>query len=722
MALTVMPMGVPAGESGAGSIELSDPVPIPVRNVERASVFRGAPEKERAFTAEIVCDGSLLDENFDNGELDPGWWLENADGNTAMVDGYDFSNWLWTKPGTGVDNYAYSGEYAMISYSWYEEEVFVQDNWLGTPSVTIPETGDYILSYYAMSLGGEGFLDDLQVLVGEYGVAYTGSEHQLALFTSVVDTYEVPDSYQQRIVDLSAFAGKTITVAFRHNDSDKYAVIVENVQIGRAVENVPETSVTLDATSLSVNVAYGAKLTATVLPENATYKEVTWTSSDPKIVAVNRDGGMIGMGVGTAKVTATTRNGLSASCTVTVSRGARMFVDGMRAFGLYDLDSGAEDTWYKADRFGSATYLSDSDIKLLVGEFHPAVGKVFGFAGEEDGDEFDFVSVDTKNGYEVSVINEGVSELPTCLAYDFDNDIMYGGYYYKDTSDVVHFEIAKVDLTTGLKAEVVADVYGMTFECSDGNGGTVTLQHMVPRYFSCMSGGRFVAADVTSDRIVSFTLPSGDTPMSVTVIGAESLRSQIGEVTPYYQKLWYDPLDSMLYWAGVFGTACAMTVTDLTSGITVRTGIAGVEGAVEGIEISALFVPYELLRNHLVTFVDGLTGEIISRELVETGSGAEAPTPPEHEGYVFTGWDKDFSSVYEDLTVTALYEPELLIGDVTCNGVVDFEDVSVLSAYTVGCTELTEQGIANGDVNGDGITNSVDISYLYNRLLNSSSN
>ena len=59
---------------------------------------------------------------------------------------------------------------------------------------------------------------------------------------------------------------------------------------------------------------------------------------------------------------------------------------------------------------------------------------------------------------------------------------------------------------------------------------------------------------------------------------------------------------------------------------------------------------------YTVIFVDGLTKETISAVKVEEGKAATAPEAPVHEGYTFKGWDKDFSKVTADLTVTAQYE------------------------------------------------------------------
>ena len=55
-----------------------------------------------------------------------------------------------------------------------------------------------------------------------------------------------------------------------------------------------------------------------------------------------------------------------------------------------------------------------------------------------------------------------------------------------------------------------------------------------------------------------------------------------------------------------------------------------------------------------VTFLDK-DGNLIEEQYVVKGEGAVAPEAPEVEGYTFTGWDKDFSAVKEDMVITAQY-------------------------------------------------------------------
>ncbi|MBD5523317.1 MAG: hypothetical protein HDR04_02625 [Lachnospiraceae bacterium] len=81
---------------------------------------------------------------------------------------------------------------------------------------------------------------------------------------------------------------------------------------------VNATSVSLNKTTLNMQLNQTEKLTATVKPDNATNKNVTWTSDNTSVATVGTDGTVTAVSVGTAKITATTHNGKTTSCTVQV--------------------------------------------------------------------------------------------------------------------------------------------------------------------------------------------------------------------------------------------------------------------------------------------------------------------------------------------------------------------------------------------------------------------
>lgn len=80
---------------------------------------------------------------------------------------------------------------------------------------------------------------------------------------------------------------------------------------------VEVVSVTLSSETLDLTEEDTARLTATVLPENATDRTVTWTSSNPNTATV-ADGVVTAVGEGTARITAQAGN-KTASCTVNVA-------------------------------------------------------------------------------------------------------------------------------------------------------------------------------------------------------------------------------------------------------------------------------------------------------------------------------------------------------------------------------------------------------------------
>ncbi|MDE6396237.1 MAG: Ig-like domain-containing protein, partial [Muribaculaceae bacterium] len=79
-------------------------------------------------------------------------------------------------------------------------------------------------------------------------------------------------------------------------------------------------SITLDKQNLTLTVKETQTLTATVLPDYATNRAVTWQSSANDVVTVTNEGLVTAVAPGSAVITATTTDGtnLTASCSVTV--------------------------------------------------------------------------------------------------------------------------------------------------------------------------------------------------------------------------------------------------------------------------------------------------------------------------------------------------------------------------------------------------------------------
>ena len=103
----------------------------------------------------------------------------------------------------------------------------------------------------------------------------------------------------------------TITVKSSNGKTESCVVTVKTPEV------LP-SGVTLSEKTATIDVGETVSLTATVTPGNAANKSVTWTSSNTDVATVS-DGVVTGKSAGTATITASTGNGKTASCTVTVS-------------------------------------------------------------------------------------------------------------------------------------------------------------------------------------------------------------------------------------------------------------------------------------------------------------------------------------------------------------------------------------------------------------------
>ena len=112
----------------------------------------------------------------------------------------------------------------------------------------------------------------------------------------------------------SSMVSKTFTT--QTESLGYFAVIDSSISDGN---NDEVTKVTLNKTSASMKKGDKLQLSATVLPQTATDKSVTWESSDITVATVDKKGVVNAISAGSAKITATAANGISAYCTITVT-------------------------------------------------------------------------------------------------------------------------------------------------------------------------------------------------------------------------------------------------------------------------------------------------------------------------------------------------------------------------------------------------------------------
>lgn len=138
----------------------------------------------------------------------------------------------------------------------------------------------------------------------------------------------LPDNATDKTIEWTSSDNDVVEVArgrlLAHKAGD--AVITATAKDGQGAKATVTVKVIVEAESVEVSgekhVAINGTVTfaATVAPENATDKTVTWTTDNDKIATVDKNGVLTGIAEGKVVVTATTANGKTANISVYVTK------------------------------------------------------------------------------------------------------------------------------------------------------------------------------------------------------------------------------------------------------------------------------------------------------------------------------------------------------------------------------------------------------------------
>lgn len=173
----------------------------------------------------IALNGQIVYfEGFDNG-IPADYKTYDIDGftpNANLNQGFKGAGWL------GLGGAAYS-------ISWYASAAKSND-WLVTKAITVPNVatpGDKMMLIWAEQTFDPAYPDGYVVYVNE-------KDQQVASFTTVLYTSlpaQTSSTRAYKALDLSAYAGKTIYLAFVNNTFDGYILTIDDIAVVELPEN-----------------------------------------------------------------------------------------------------------------------------------------------------------------------------------------------------------------------------------------------------------------------------------------------------------------------------------------------------------------------------------------------------------------------------------------------------------------------------------------------------
>ena len=261
-------------------------------------------------------------------------------------------------------------------------------------------------------------------------------------------------------------------------------VLAVSLAVPAGAANVPVTGVTLNKTSVTLVPKETVSLEATVLPENATKKTVTWKSNKTAVATVSSKGVVTAVAEGTADITATTSDGnYSAICKVTVEKDSVTGVT-ITPAGPETLPVGktrqleAKVTYaHGSERTQSVTWSTNNPAVATVSDqglvtaVSAGTAEIFALYKGED-------NVSVMQSYRLTVTKDAASSANDVLVLSSSTITANGGLYV-DT----HLQAPKVTVMNGTSE--VTDAYEITYRWTDsakkeiGTGATVTIQPIV---------------------------------------------------------------------------------------------------------------------------------------------------------------------------------------------------------------------------------------------------
>lgn len=179
-------------------------------------------------------------ESFDDGNAN-GWLLIDNDGD----------NLNWT-----VDTYdPYDGGYSLFGYAYTNS---TQDNWAISPAISLPLSGDDLtLTWKVMTHDNYSETYEVRLCYGNG----CSPETSALLFTETI-----AGGYYDRQLDLTAYAGQTVHLVFRHTSNHQNYLSIDAICITPSDHQLQPPVVEIEAPDTAL---VGAEVTITALSFNA---------------------------------------------------------------------------------------------------------------------------------------------------------------------------------------------------------------------------------------------------------------------------------------------------------------------------------------------------------------------------------------------------------------------------------------------------------------------
>ena len=451
--------------------------------------------------------------------------------------------------------------------------------------------------------------------------------------------------------------------------------------------SVPITHITLSQSSATLLEEESLTLTATVAPDNATDKTLTWSSSNPSVATVDNMGKVTAIALGTTTITATANDGsgVSAQCEVTVLPAeyiltayidGEVFVTDTLARGtIITLPDYPTKEGYTFSGWGEVPETMPAHDVTINATFIPNKYLVTFKIGDEviASDSLEYQSaivapeVPEKEGYTFSGWGEVADSVP---AHDLTYEGSYSINFYTLTymvdgeivkSDSIAYGTAITLLKEPTKEGYTFSGWGEVPETMPAHDVTINATFIPNKYLVTFKIGDEVIASDSLEYQSAIVAPEVPEKEGYTFSGW----GEVADTVPAHDLTYEGSYSINSYTLTYMVDGNIYHETTVEYGTTIEpiseptmeghtfSGWSEVPETMpaEDVTIEGTFT----VNKYLVTFM--IDDVVLVSDSLEYGSTITLPsTPPAREGYTFSGWGEVAETVpANDVTYSAYY-------------------------------------------------------------------
>ena len=191
-------------------------------------------------TTDVLPSISLTWDFEGDTNLPAGFTTGRYDNGTAYSTGFFPNNEAWVV----FDDTEYDylepgfdgGVRVAMSESWFDENdsgyksAYPANRWLITPSIRLTSGNYFVWDAYSMD---DEYLED-------YKVRISTTNTDTASFTTLATIYGEEGTWQRRSVNLSAYAGQDVYIAFQYISDDMFRLLIDNLKIAGPATLTPD--------------------------------------------------------------------------------------------------------------------------------------------------------------------------------------------------------------------------------------------------------------------------------------------------------------------------------------------------------------------------------------------------------------------------------------------------------------------------------------------------